>query len=117
MRDVDAFAAVTEALSTTIVTRVNSLVLDEEDKKLEIAIKKMVIEKPATAAGSQAASNDMSELKKMVGDLAKKVELQSKRVRDILFRLLCVCAGHLILTRPLLESLLTGLVKAGWEEV
>jgi hypothetical protein len=29
----------------------------------------------------------------------------------------CVCGGHLSLTRPLLESLLVGLVQAGWEEV
>ena len=53
----------------------------------------------------------------MVASLAKKVELLSKKVGDNLFRLLCFCGGHLSLTRPLLESLLTGIVKAGWEEV
>src|SRR5258706_25176 len=95
----------------------NSLVLDKEDKKLEIAIKKMVLEKPAQAAGSQAPGNDMSELKKMVADLSKKDELSSKKVCNGLYRLLCVCGGHLSLTRPLLESLLTGLVEAGWQEV
>jgi len=76
----------------------NSLVLDEEDKKLEIAIKKMVLEKPAQAAGSQAPGNDMSELKKMVANLSKKVELLSKKVCNGLYRLLCVCGGHLSLT-------------------
>src|SRR5258706_491981 len=117
LRDVDAFAAISHALSATIITKVNSLVLDEEDKKLEIAIKKMALEKPAQAAGSQAPDNNLSELKKMVADLSKKVELSNKKVRNILYRLLCVCGGHLLLTRPLLESLLTGLVEAGWEEV
>ena len=117
VQDTEAHAAISHALSATIITRVNSLVLDDEDKRLEIAIKKMAIEKPAVLAGSQATGNDLSELKKMVGDLAKKVELNSKKVRDNLLRLLCVCAGHLSLTRPLLESLLTGLVESGWEEV
>src|SRR5258706_836978 len=117
MRDVDAFAAILHALSATIITKVNSLVLDKEDKKLEIAIKKMALEKPAQAAGSQVPDNNLLELKKMVADLSKKVELSSKKVCNILYCLLCVCGGHLSLTHPLLESLLTGLVEAGWEEV
>ncbi len=115
--DVDALAAISLALTMTIITKVNSLVLDEEDKRLEIAIKKMMLVKPAAAAGSQAATNDVLELKKMVGDLAKKIEMQGCKVCDQLYPLLCYCAGHLSLTMPLLETLLTGLVKAGWEEV
>jgi len=114
---INAAAAISLALAMTVITKVNSLVLDEEDKRLEIAIKKMTLVKPAAAAGSQAATNDVSELKKMVGDLAKKIDLQSRKVCDSLYPLLCYCAGHLSLTMPLLETLLTGIVKAGWEEV
>ena len=115
--DVNAAAAISLALAMMVITKVNSLVLDEEDKQLEIAIKKMTLVKPAAAAGSQAATNDVSELKKMVGDLAKKIDLQSRKVCDSLYPLLCYCAGHLSLTMPLLETLLTGLVEDGWEEV
>src|SRR5258706_4672504 len=115
--DVNAAAAISLALAMTVITKVNSLVLDEEDKWLEIAIKKMTLVKPVAAAGAQAATNDMSELKKMVGDLAKKIDLQGRKVHDSLYPLLCYCAGHLSLTAPLLETLLTGIVKAGWEEV
>ena len=69
------------------------------------------------AASSQALPNDLSELKKMVGNLAKKVDLQSKKVCNYLYRLLCVCTGHLQLTLLLLHVLLTDIVKSGWEEV
>src|SRR5258706_2994962 len=117
MVDVNSAAITSLALAASVITKVTTLVLDEEDRKLETALKKMAIVKPAQAAGSQAPGNDISELKKMVSDLTKKVELQSKKVRNGLHHLLCVCAGHLSLTRPLLESLLTGLVEAGWEEV
>jgi len=77
----------------------------------------MTLVKPTAAASSQAATNDVSELKKMVGDLAKKINLQSRKVSDSLYPLLCYCAGHLSLTVPLLETLLTGIVETGWEEV
>ena len=36
---------------------------------------------------------------------------------DHLYPLLCVCAGHLTLTPPLLETLILDVVKEGWEEV
>jgi len=117
LRDVDQHAAMSHALAAAIISKVTGLVLDAEEDRLVIAVKKIALEKPAVGAGSQAPPNDLSELKKMMVALSKKVELQSKKVRDGLLRLLCVCAGHLSLTRPLLESLLTGLVKAGWEEV
>jgi len=117
MVDINATAAILLTLAMTVITKVNSLVLDEEDKQLEIAIKKMTLVKPTAAAGSQAATNDMLELKKMVGDLAKKIDLQSRKVHDSLYPLLCYCAGHLSLTTPLLETLLTGIVKVEWEEV
>ena len=53
----------------------------------------------------------------MVGNLAKKVDLQSKKVCDNLYCLLCVCAGHLLLTPPLLRILLIDVVESRWEEV
>jgi len=115
--DIDAHAALSHALAQSIITKVTAMVLDAEEDRLNVAFKKIVLEKPAVLAGSQASTNDISELKKLVGNLAKKVDLQSKKVRDGLFQLLCYCGGHLSLTRPLLESLLVGLVQAGWEEV
>ena len=115
--DVDAFAAMSHALAMTIITKVNSLVLDEEDKRLAIAVKKMSLAKPAVAAASQAAPNDMSELKKVVADLTKQVGVLKGKVCDHLYVLLNSCAGHLSLTRPSLESLLAEIVRTGWEEV
>src|SRR5882757_9861779 len=115
--DIDAHAALSHALAQSIITKVTAMVLDAEEDRLNVAFKKIVLEKPAVLAGSQASTNDISELKKLVGNLAKKVDLQSKKVHDGLFHLLCYCGGHLSLTHPLLESLLVGLVQAGWEEV
>ena len=117
IRDVDSYAAISHALAMTIITKVNSLVLDEEDKRLALAVKKMDLAKPAKKAASQANSNKPSELKKMVANLTKQVGLLSKKVSDHLYCLLCVCAGHLTLTRPLLESLIVDIVREGWEEV
>ena len=53
----------------------------------------------------------------MVANLTKQVGFQSKQVSSHLYSLLCVCAGHLTLTRPLLETLVVDIVKTGWEEV
>src|SRR5882757_6788292 len=115
--DIDAHAAMSHALAQSIITKVTAMVLDAEEDKLSIAYKKMDLKEPAVKASSQASSNEISELKKMVANLAKQVGLKSKKVRDGLFRLLCICGGHLSLTRPLLVTFLTGLVRAGWEEV
>ena len=115
--DVNSYTSISHALAMTIITKMNSLVLDKEDKWLMIALKKMSLTKPAEKAALQAQSNELSELKKMVGDLTKKVELQSKKVSDHLYTLLCVCCGHLSLTPPLLETLLVDIVWEGWEEV
>ena len=117
IRDVDSYGAISHALTMTIITKVNSLVLDEEDKRLAVAVKKMTLAKPAEMAASQAGSNELSELKKMVANLTKQVGLQSKKVSDHLFSLLCMCAGHLTLTRPFLDTLILDTVKEGWEEV
>ena len=117
MGEVDFAAIISHALAPTAITKLNSLILAEEDKKLETALKKMSIEKPAKEAASTAPSNELSELKKLVVDLGKKVDLQLKKVSDHLYSVLCVCAGHLLLTPPLLESLLTDVVRSGWEEV
>ena len=117
IKGIELKGTVSHALASVVITRINSLVLAEEDRKLETVIKKMSLEKPAVAAGSQALPNDLSELKKMVGDLVKKVDLQSKKVCDNLYSLLCVCAGHLLLTPSLLHTLLIDVVESGWEEV
>ena len=53
----------------------------------------------------------------MVANLTKQVGFQLKQVCSHLYSLLCVCAGHLTLTRPLLETLIVDIVKKGWEEV
>ena len=45
------------------------------------------------------------------------IGLQSKQVSSHLYSLLCVCTGHLTLTRPLLETLIVDIVEKGWEEV
>lgn len=113
IRDVELGGVVSHALATTAIVRVNSLVLAEEDEKLETAIKKMTLEKPALDAGAQASTNDLLELKKLISDLTKKVNLQNKKVCDNPYALLCACTGHLSLTPPLLESLLIDLVKFG----
>jgi len=117
IRDVDSFAAMTHALAMTIITKVNSLVLDEEDKRLAIAVKKMTLAKPAKEAAVQGPKNELTELKKMMDVLTKKVDAQSGKVSTALYSLLCTCVGHLSLTPPFLESLLIEIVKAGWEEV
>src|SRR5882757_1886680 len=117
MEDIDAHAAVSHALAQSIVTKVTAMVLDAEDDRLNVAVKKMDLVEPAVKAASQANANELSELKKMVAGLAKKIDLNSKKVRDCLFRLLRVCGGHLSLTRPLLETFLVGFVQARWEEV
>ena len=115
--DVDAYGAISHALAMTIITKVNSLVLDEEDKRLAIAVKKMTLAKPAKKAALQANLNKLSELKKMTANLTKEVGLLRKKVSDHLYCLLCMCAGHLTLTRPLLENLIVDIVHEGWEEV
>ena len=115
--DVDAFAAMSHTLAMTVITKVNALVLDEEDKRLAIAVKKMSLAKPAVAASSQAAPNDISELKKVVADLTKQVGILKGKVSDKLYVLLQHCGGHLLLTHPFVESLLTEIVRAGWTEV
>src|SRR5882757_4268080 len=115
--DIDSYAAISHALAQSIVTKVTAMVLDAEDERLNTAVRKMDLVEPAVKASSQANTNELSELKKMVAALAKKIDLNSKKVRDCLLRLLRVCGGHLSLTRPLLETFLVGFVQAGWEEV
>ena len=115
--DVNLYSAISHALTMTIITKVNSLVLNEEDKRLTVAVKKMTLAKPAEKAALQAGSNELSELKKMVSNLTKQVGLQSKKVSNHLYSLLCVCVGHPTLTHPLLNALILDTVKEGWEEV
>jgi len=115
--DVEYQVTVRFALVSSVVSKVNALVNAEEDKKLASAIKKMALDKPAVAAAAQALLNDLSELRKLVVNLTKKVDLQSKKVSDYLYALLCVCADALSLTPPLLNQLVLDTVKAGWEEV
>jgi len=117
IRDVEYQAAVGFSLASSVISKVNALVNAEEDKKLASAIKKMALDKPAVAAAAQPPPNDLMELRKLVVNLTKKVDLQSKKVSDYLYALLCVCADALSLTLPLLEQLALDLVKAGWEEV
>jgi len=117
IRNIEYQAAVGFALASSVVSKVNTLVNAEEDKKLASAIKKMALDKPAIAATAQAPPNDLMELRKLVVDLTKKVDLQSKKVSDYLYTLLCVCADALSLTPPLLEQPALDSVKAGWEEV
>jgi len=62
------------------------------------------------AAQAQKRTNELAELKTLLTDL-------SKEVCDNLYALLCACAGHLVLTPPLLEHLDVDSVEAGWEEV
>jgi hypothetical protein len=117
IRDVDFQGVCVHSLASTLVAKINALVIAEEDRKLAAAIKKMDLDKPAVEAAAQAPSNELSELKKLVVDLGKKVDLVSKKVSNNLYSLLCVCAGHLMLTPPLLETLVNDTVQAGWEEV
>ena len=115
--NVEYQAAVRFSLASSVVSKVNALVNAEEDKKLTSAIKKMALDKPAIAAAVQAVPNDLTELRKLVVNLTKKVDLQSKKVSDYLYALLCVCADTLSLMLLLLEQLAFDTVKAGWEEV
>jgi hypothetical protein len=80
-------------------------------------MKKMDLDKPAVAAAQQAPSNELSELKKLVVDLSKKVDINSKKVRENLYSFLCLCAGHLSLTSQFLNNLVLDTVEAGWEEI
>jgi hypothetical protein len=117
VRDVDFAGVCVRALASTLIAKINALVLAEEDRKLAAAIKKMELDKPAVAAAAQAPSNELSELRKLVVDLGKKVDLgNSKKVSDHLYALLCVCAGHLKLTAPLFEQLILDIVEEGREE-
>jgi len=116
IRDVDFMGVVSHSLASGVIAKVNSLVHAEEDCKLATALKKMDLNKPAVAAAAQAPPNDNAELKKIVLDLGKKVNLLSKKVHDYLFCLLCACADLLSLSPPLLKQLLVDLVEAGWEE-
>ena len=117
IHNVDSYGAISHALAMTIVTKVNSLVLDKEDKWLTVAVKKMTLAKPPEKAALQANSNEPLELKKMVTNLTKQVRLLLKQVSDHLYSLLCICARHLTLTHPLLDALILDTVKEGWEEV
>jgi hypothetical protein len=117
VRDVDFEGVCVHSLASTLIAKINGLVIAEEDRKLAAAIKKMELDKPAVEAAAQAPSNELSELKKMVADLGKKVDLSTKKVSDKLYHILCVCAGHLTLTPPLLENLVLTTVEVGREEV
>ena len=117
IHDVNANGAISHALAMTIITKVNSLVLDKEDKWLVIAVKKMTLVKPTKKAALQANSNKLSGLKKVTANLTKQVGLLKAKVSDHLYALLCMCTGHLTLMHPLLESLIVDIVKEGWEEV
>jgi hypothetical protein len=117
VRDVNFQFVLGLSLASTVIGKINALVLHEEDKKLAASLKKMAVDKPATSAASQAPPNDMSELKKMVSDLSKKVELSSKKVSDSLYCLVLVAVGHLKLTPILFQCALLDCVKAGREEV
>ena len=117
IHDVEYQATIRFALASSVVSKVNALVNAEEDKKLASAIKKMALDKPAIAAAAQVPPNDLTELRKLVVDLTKKVDLQLKKVSDYLYTLLCVCADALSLTPPLLEQLAFDSIEAGWEEV
>ena len=92
IRDVNAYGAISQALAMTIITKVNSLVLDEEDTWLVIAVKKRTLAKPTEKATLQANSNDLLELKKMTAALTKDISLLKKKVSDHLYCLLCICA-------------------------
>jgi hypothetical protein len=117
VRDVDFEGVCMHSLASTLIAKINGLVIAEEDRKLAAAIKKMELDKPAIEAAAQAPSNELLELKKMVTDLGKKVDLSTKKVSDKLYQILCVCAGHLMLTPPLLENLILTTVEVGQEEV
>ena len=116
IHDVDFMGVVSCLLVSGVIAKVNSLVRAEEDHKLATALKKMDLDKPAVAAAAQAPPNDNTELKKIVLNLGKKVDLLSKKVHNYLFCLLCMCTDLLSLGPPLLEQLLVNLVEARWEE-
>jgi hypothetical protein len=115
--DVDFEGVCMHLLASTLIAKINGLVIAEEDCKLAAAIKKMELDKPAIKATVQAPTNELSELKKMVADLGKKVNLSTKKVSEKLYQILCICAGHLTLTPPLLENLILTTVKVGQKEV
>ena len=117
IRDVDSFAAIAHSLTMTIIAKVNSLVLDEEDKRLAVAMKKMTLAKPAQEAAVQGPKNELSELRKTVANLTKVVGVLSGKVSTCLYSLLCACVGHLSLTPSTLESLVVKAIEAGWEEL
>ena len=116
--DVNFQGAIIHSLASCIITKINSLVLTEEDRKLAAALKKMELDKPAVEAAAQAPDNkSYDNMMKVIERLEKKVDLQSKKVRDHLLTLMRMCAGQLSLTLPLLENLVVDLVAAGREEV
>ena len=83
-----------------------------------MALKKMELDKPAVEAAAQAPDNkSYDNMMKVIERLEKKVDLQSKKVRDRLLTLMHTCAGQLSLTLLLLENLIVDLVAAGREEV
>ena len=117
VRDIEFQLVLFLSLASTVVGRINQLVNHEEDKKLAASLKKMAVDTPAVAAASTAPPNDLSELKKMVVDLHKKVDLNSKKVSDALYCLVLSSVGLLSLTPDLFQRALLDCIEAGWEEI
>src|SRR5258708_6701296 len=109
-------------VASTIVAKVNQLVLTEEDRKLMADLKKMDIDKPIVKDTAKAAPNELSELKKMVANLSKKVssgmqgQPAGKKVCLFLQSLLLNIAVLLVLTPHSLKTLLLDAIWDKWEE-
>jgi hypothetical protein len=115
--DVEFQGVVSVALCAAVVARLNAVVLAEEDRKLAASLKKLDISKPAEEAAANAPPNDLSEIKKMMSGFSQKLDATNKKVIDNCYHLLLVCAGHLVLTPPLLQRLIVDTIDFGRKEV
>jgi hypothetical protein len=70
---VEFSGAVMFVVASTIVAKLNQLVLTEEDRRLAAALKKMDIDKPIVKAAAKAPQNEPSELKKFTEQFTKEL--------------------------------------------
>ena len=114
--DVNLWGVCSHALATSVIGKVHSLVLAEEDRKLAAALAKMNVAQPTVDAAAQAIPNDqIAVLQKKIDDLSKQVTKKNFQVSNTLFSLFCACVGHLSLTPLQLESCASEVIQAGWE--
>src|SRR5258706_2611331 len=102
-------------VAPTIIGKVNSLVHNAEDRRLQDALKRMDLSTAAPRLSSETRKNDVDALAKKVADLAKKIG-GKKKVCDTLLPFILCSASILPVTRHSLADLCSDLLDAAIEE-